>query len=161
MFQHSTFAAVFDDHGLQAIGLLIVSATLLLGSAWMIAGLLRCASSAVRYCVWQFALMGLLVLPALFAVLPGIPLGLARTGTESTLESGGARLTTQAAPDAVARLDLPLGVRSFAADGPADPRHSSFAMKRSVAAEERDPQGPSIEGPGGGPSDVREPTVAS
>ncbi len=80
MIQHSTVAAFFDDHGLQAIGLLFVWATLLLVSAWIIAGLLRRASSAVRYCVWQFALMGLLTLPAVFAVLPGIPLGPALIG---------------------------------------------------------------------------------
>ncbi len=87
MIQHSTVAAFFDDHGLQAIGLLFVWATLLLVSAWIIAGLLGHASSAVRYCVWQFALMGLLALPAVYAVLPGIPLGPAPTGTESMLAS--------------------------------------------------------------------------
>src|SRR5262249_34391748 len=82
MIQLSTVAAFLDDHGLQAIGLLFVWASLLLLFAWIIAGFLRRASSAVRYCVWQFALMGLLVLPAVFAVLPGIPLGPALTATE-------------------------------------------------------------------------------
>ena len=84
MIQHRALDAFFDDHGLQAIGLLFVWATLLLVSAWIIASLLRRASSAVRYCVWQFTLMGLLALPAVFAVLPGIPLRAALTSTGST-----------------------------------------------------------------------------
>ncbi|MGO9913196.1 MAG: carboxypeptidase regulatory-like domain-containing protein, partial [Isosphaeraceae bacterium] len=162
MIQHSTLAAVLDDHGLQAIGLLILWATLLLASAWMIAGLLRRASSGVRYCVWQFALMGLLVLPAVFAVLPGIPLGPALTGTESMPASSDARLTTNAAPSAVApTLDLPVGARSSAADGPTDAAHSSISMKSSLVAEERDQEGSLLESPGGRPNDVREPIIAS
>jgi len=161
MIQHPTVAGVFDDHGLQAIGLLILWATLLLGSAWMIAGLLHRASSAVRYCVWQFALMGLLVLPAVFALLPGIPLGPALTGTKSTPANSGPRLTTKAAPNAVApSLELPLGARSFATDGPTDPAHSSIAIKSSVVAEERDQEGSFVESPGERPNDVREPTTA-
>ena len=83
------------------MSLLFLWATLLLGSAWIIAGLLRHASSAVRLCIWQYALMGLLVLPFLFAVLPGIPLGLALTGTESIPASDDAVSATNAAQDAV------------------------------------------------------------
>ncbi len=162
MTQPSTVAAVFEDHRLQVIGLLIVWATLQLGAAWMIAGLLRRASSAVRYCVWQFALMGLLVLPAVFAVLPGIPLGPARSGTESSLESSPVRLTANAAPGAVApNSDVLVGARSFAADGLTDPAHSSVAMKSSVAAEDREPPRSATESFGMGPNDMREPAIAS
>ena len=141
MIQHSTVAAFFDDHGLQAIGLLFVWATLLLVSAWIIAGLLRRASSAVRYCVWQFALMGLLTLPPVFVVLPGIPLGPALTRTESTPASRDARLTNDAAKSAVApSLLLPVGARSPAADGPRDAAHSAVALKSSVVAEAARPR---------------------
>src|SRR5487761_1098025 len=161
MIQHSTLTAVFDDHGLEAIGLLVVWATLLLGSAWLMAGLLRRASAAVRYCVWQFALMGLLVLPSAFALLPGIPLGLALTPIELTSASSDARLTSDAAPDAVApNFASPVGARSFAADGPTGAAHSSLAVKSSDAAEARGYDGSSIESPGEGRNEVRGPTIA-
>lgn len=160
MIQYSTVAALFDDHGSQAIVLLAAWATLLLGAAWMLASLLRRASSAVRCCVWQFALMGLLVLPVLCVILPGIPLGLARTRSESTPERGGVRSTTHAARNAVTRPDLPPGVRSFAADGRGDVTRSSNAMKKSVAAEVRDSQHFTSESPGAGANDMREATVA-
>ena len=77
MIQHlSTLLAVFDDRGLQIVGLLLAWATVLLGAAWLISRLLRSASASVRYCVWQYALLGLLAAPGAFALLPGIPLGL-------------------------------------------------------------------------------------
>lgn len=57
------------------LSMLLLWASLLLSGAWLITALLHRASPSVRYCVWQFALAGLLVLPALFAVLPGVPLG--------------------------------------------------------------------------------------
>ena len=162
MIQHSTVAAFIDDHGLRAIGLLFVWATLLLVSAWIIAGRLRRASSAVRYCVWQFALMGLLTLPAVFAVLPGIPLGPALTGSGSTAASRDARLTNYAAKSAVApSLDLPVGARSPAADGPMDAAHSAVALKSSVVAEARNHEGFLVEGFGGGPNGVPGPIIAS
>ncbi|HJT32236.1 MAG TPA: hypothetical protein VJ783_09355, partial [Pirellulales bacterium] len=81
MNQHSILAAVVDDRGFQALGLLASWATLLLGSAWLTASLLRRASSAVRYCVWQYALVALLAAPAAFSLLPGIPLGISLTAT--------------------------------------------------------------------------------
>src|SRR5690242_419200 len=67
---------IIDGHGLQLLVLLVIWATLVLGLAWLLTSLLRRASAAIRYCVWQFALMGLLVLPSLFVLLPGIPLGI-------------------------------------------------------------------------------------
>ena len=162
MIQHSTVAAFVDDHGLQAIGLLFVWATFLLVSAWIIAGLLRRASSAVRYCVWQFALMGLLTLPAVFAVLPGIPLGPALMRTGATPPSRDARLTNDAAKSAVAPgLLLPVGARSLAADGPMDAAHSAVALKNSVVAEARDHKGSLVESLGGGPNRVPGPKIAS
>jgi beta-lactamase regulating signal transducer with metallopeptidase domain/thiol-disulfide isomerase/thioredoxin/protocatechuate 3,4-dioxygenase beta subunit len=161
MIQHSTVAAFFDDHGLQVIGLLFVWATLLLVTAWIIAGLLRRASSAVRYCVWQFALMGLLTLPAVFAVLPGIPLGPALTRIESTPASRDARLTNDAAKSAVApSLNLPAGARSPAADRPVDAAHSTVALKRLVVAEARDHEGSLVESLGGGPNGLPGPFIA-
>ena len=68
-------ASAIDAQAWQIFASLTVWATLLLGSAWILARLLGRASSAVRYCVWQFALVGLLVVPSAFVLLPGIPLG--------------------------------------------------------------------------------------
>ncbi len=113
-------------------------ATLLLVSAWMIAALLRRASSAVGYCVWQFALMGLLVLPAVFAALPGIPLGPALTVTQPTPASSDARLRTNAARSAaVPSLELPVRARSSGSDGPTDAAYSSTATKRNDPGRDR------------------------
>lgn len=81
----STFQNSLDAHGLHAIGLLLLWSTSLLGTAWLIAALLRRKSPAVRYCVWQFAMSGLLVLPSVFLLLPGVPLGLSLPGTDSTI----------------------------------------------------------------------------
>jgi beta-lactamase regulating signal transducer with metallopeptidase domain/thiol-disulfide isomerase/thioredoxin len=161
MIQHSTVAAFFDDHGLRAIGLLFVWATLLLVLAWIIAGLLRRASSSVRYCVWQFALMGLLALPAVVAVLPGIPLGPALTGTGSTPTSRDDRLTIAPSLVIAPRLDLPLGARPHKADRPIDAAHSSLAMKNRGAATGHDREPLSAAGSGGGPHVAREPIIAS
>ncbi len=72
----STFQSSLDAHGLHAISLLMVWSTALLAAAWIIAGLMRRKSSAVRYCIWQFAMVGLLVLPSVFWWVPGVPLGL-------------------------------------------------------------------------------------
>jgi beta-lactamase regulating signal transducer with metallopeptidase domain/thiol-disulfide isomerase/thioredoxin/uncharacterized GH25 family protein len=160
MIQQSMLAAVFEDHGLQAIGLLIVWGTLLLATAWIIAGLLRRASAAVRYCVWHFALMGLLVLPAVFAVLPGIPLGPALPRTESAPASSDGRLTTSAGKNAVAPdLDSPVRARVSAAGGPTDAAHLFIAMKSSDVTEARDHKSPIGERAGGGPNSVSKPRI--
>lgn len=60
----------------QALASLGLWATIVLSLAWLISCGLRQSSAAVRYCLWQFALLGILVLPLLYALVPGIPLGL-------------------------------------------------------------------------------------
>ena len=64
-----------NGHGLQILASLAVWATLVLTVAWLASRSLRRSSSAVRYIVWQLGLTGLLMLPVLYCVLPGIPLG--------------------------------------------------------------------------------------
>ncbi|HEY1599586.1 MAG TPA: carboxypeptidase regulatory-like domain-containing protein [Pirellulales bacterium] len=75
----SSFATSLDGQAPHALALLVFWGTCLLSFAWLLVRSLPRASSAVRYCVWQFALVGLLVLPTLFAFVPGIPLGLLLT----------------------------------------------------------------------------------
>lgn len=84
MTTQSALVAFVDAHGWQALALIAVWPTLLLTTAWTFAALLRRASAAVRYCVWQFALMGLLALPVVFASLPGVPLGISLRSAAST-----------------------------------------------------------------------------
>ena len=50
----------------------LVKATVLLGLAFLAAGMLRHASAAVRHLVWTLSLAGLLVLPVLAMALPGL-----------------------------------------------------------------------------------------
>ncbi len=50
---------------------LAIGATLILGLAWLVTCYLRRNSAAVRYCVWQLTVAGLLVLPLFYAILPG------------------------------------------------------------------------------------------
>ena len=58
-------------------------------------------------------------------------------------------------------LDLPVGARSPAADGPMDAAHSAVALKSSVVAEARDHEGSLVESLGGGPNGVPGPIIAS
>lgn len=69
------FAAVEQHAGLLLVSL-AVWATVVLGVAWLMAARMRRAAPSVRYCVWQFALTGLLGVPLVFVALPGIPLGM-------------------------------------------------------------------------------------
>src|SRR5215469_3807691 len=108
MIQHSTAFSVLDTYGLQVIGLLTLWATLLLGAAWLATARLHRASAAVRYCVWQFALMGLVALPIAFALLPGIPLGLGVANIETPVQTGDARGTPDALYDSPAPYAMPL-----------------------------------------------------
>ncbi|MBI2826246.1 MAG: carboxypeptidase regulatory-like domain-containing protein [Planctomycetia bacterium] len=71
----TTFRSTLEHQAPLFLAMLLLWASLLLSCAWLIAALLRRASPSLRYCVWQFALMGLLALPALFALFPGVPLG--------------------------------------------------------------------------------------
>src|SRR5487761_446006 len=96
-------AAFVDVHGWQILALIAVWPTLLLATAWTLAAVLRRASAAVRYCVWQFALLGLLVLPVVFVLLPGIPLGFSLGSAAPTPPVVVAyRATFDASPDATA-----------------------------------------------------------
>ena len=157
----TSVTAVIDHDPWQAIGLLIMWATLLLGPAWILNGILRRASSAVRYCVWQYTLMGLLLLPAAFSVLPGIPLGHARQDTESTPAVSRSRPPIAAGPDATAPgREMPVVARSFTPHGPTDPAHSSNALMPSAVPEERDHAGTLIESPTAKTVDLPERTVA-
>jgi hypothetical protein len=90
-----------NGHGLQILASLAVWATLVLGVAWLLTRLLRRSSSAVRYCVWQLGLTGLLILPVLCASVPGIPLGF-------SLVSLADLATTDDEPSSAANIDVSL-----------------------------------------------------
>ena len=87
MIQFQSLVDWLAANGVLFLASLAVWATVTLGAAWCVAARLRQTSPAVRYCVWQFALLGLLVVPMLFALLPGIPLGFALRTRVGTLDS--------------------------------------------------------------------------
>ena len=98
----------FDNHAAQILASLVLWATCLLGFAWLSAKLLARASSAVRYCVWQFSLLGLLVLPGIVALLPGVPLGFSWQRDRVTSASTNEVATTSDAPARVlSTISLP------------------------------------------------------
>lgn len=137
MLDYGTVLSVVDNLGLQAIGLLTLWATLLLGSAWIVAALSRRASAATLYCIWQFALMTLLVLPIAFAVLPGIPLGLLDTRAETPAPDGDAGTTTRI-PYRLATLhsDHAADVRLPVAALPPESEKTDIAITSSVLPNE-------------------------
>jgi beta-lactamase regulating signal transducer with metallopeptidase domain/thiol-disulfide isomerase/thioredoxin len=69
------FADSLEWRALLLLLSLAIWASVVLVAAWLAAVKLRGAAAAARYCVWQFALLGLLIVPLLFAILPGVPLG--------------------------------------------------------------------------------------
>src|ERR1700684_2297304 len=93
----TTLGGALEHQAPLLLAMLLLWASLLLSCAWLIAASLRRASSSVRYCVWQFALMGLLALPGLFALLPGIPLGYSLQPTEQRTPASTAFDTTMPA----------------------------------------------------------------
>lgn len=87
MMQIQTLVESLETSGVLFLTSLAVWATVVLATAWSVAACLRRGSPAVRYCVWQFALLGLLVVPILFALLPGMPLGFSFPTTPRAVES--------------------------------------------------------------------------
>jgi beta-lactamase regulating signal transducer with metallopeptidase domain/thiol-disulfide isomerase/thioredoxin/uncharacterized GH25 family protein len=141
MIQHSTAFSVLDFYGLQVIGLLTLWATLLLGAAWIATARLHGASAAVRYCVWQFAFMGLLTLPIAFALLPGIPLGLGVANIDTQVPSGDARGTVSGGYDDPAPYAAPLaGGRSAVAGVPSEREPIIPSAQKPVATDAGEPE---------------------
>ncbi len=126
---------------------LAIWATVILGIAWAVVTLARCASPAVRYCLWQFALLGLLVVPALFVSMPGVPLGLSLWPGWKATDSAGVEPTPVAEPAselAVDRAHLGRLMRSVVAHAEAAPLPASSPRKELDDAVAASAAGPAL-----------------
>ncbi|HZZ28931.1 MAG TPA: carboxypeptidase regulatory-like domain-containing protein [Pirellulales bacterium] len=79
--------ASFERNSVLALVSMALWATLVLGIAWGAVVALRRASPAMRYCVWQFSLLSLLVVPLVCLLAPGIPLGFWSPATSPATEN--------------------------------------------------------------------------
>jgi len=63
------------DDGFHVLISLAMWSVIVLSIAWLITGCMRRTSAATRCCVWQFAIVVVLLIPTLRSFVPGIPLG--------------------------------------------------------------------------------------
>ncbi|MFQ5569318.1 MAG: HEAT repeat domain-containing protein [Rhodothermales bacterium] len=66
----SLSAWAFTPYAVELVTDVALKATIILGAACLVTALLRRASAATRHAIWSLALVGLLLLPALSALLP-------------------------------------------------------------------------------------------
>ncbi|HUG40367.1 MAG TPA: M56 family metallopeptidase [Longimicrobiales bacterium] len=86
-----------------------VRGLVLLGIAWLLTLMLRRSAASLRHLVWTGALVGVLALPALYAVVPEVGVGIPwpSLGAESADDGAPSARSAMAAPGAFAGRDEP------------------------------------------------------
>ncbi|MHC4401041.1 MAG: M56 family metallopeptidase, partial [Planctomycetota bacterium] len=104
-------ASWIGEGGFQALASLGLWATIVLSLAWLISRGLRWSSAAVRYCLWQSALVSMLVLPLLYAFVPGVPLGLWVIPAEESVGEAEPRVVAGSTIESTRSVQQPLTAR--------------------------------------------------